>query len=174
MTVRTILSFDPGKTNMAYSVILKDGRKTPEVLEYGMIVNTITDLKPHNLKEVVKKFNREVVKLLKRYDIDEVTMERFVSRGLMGSLAEYICIMQGIVSINKRVTIFNLVMAATWKNQFNKSYDLKEFYKDAKSLKIQVHEVDAILIGLYYVDKTLFGKFSTSRFRKQFLRKLCQ
>ena len=168
---QTILAFDPGKTNMAYAIHKKTGKKI-EVLEFGMFKNTITDLKPQNLKDTVKDFNKAVVSLIKKYSVEEVSMERFISRGLLGSLAEYICIMQGIIAINKRVKIFNLVAAATWKNSFNKNYNLKQFYKDAKEHGIIVHEVDAILIGIYYIDKSLFAKFSSDRFRKQFLRKL--
>lgn len=154
-TTRTILAIDPGKVNMAFCLVRQTGKKY-RILKLGMVKHTIQDLKGLNLKSVVLKFHKEIDVLIKKYNVTELTMERFVSRGLMGSLSEFICIMQGILAIHPRIKVFNLVTAATWKNSFNKSFDLKEFYKMAHKLKILPHEVDATMIGLYYLDKTRY------------------
>jgi hypothetical protein len=138
--MKTILSIDPGKVNMGYGIIQQKAGKY-RIIKRGMIKNTIQDLKAYNLKDTVLRFHKEIEDMIDKYAITEVSMERFVSRGLLGSLAEYICIMQGILSINPKIKVFNLVMAATWKNSFNKSYELNEFYKQAKKLKIQPHEI---------------------------------
>jgi Holliday junction resolvasome RuvABC endonuclease subunit len=127
--MKTILSIDPGKVNMGYGVIQYNNNKY-RIVKRGKIKNTIQDLKDYNLKQTVLKFNQEIEDMIDKYKITEITMERFVSRGIRGSLSEYICIMQGILAINPKITAFNLVTAATWKNAFNKVYVLKDFYNE--------------------------------------------
>lgn len=170
--LKTILAIDPGKVNMGYSIIQQKGSKY-RILKRGMVKNTIRDLKPVNLKDTVSIFNNEIDDLIETFSVSEVSMERFVSRGLLGSLSEYICIMQGIISIHPKISTFNLITAATWKNSFNKRYALKEFYKQAKKIKIQPHEIDALLIGLYFLSKgDYFKNFSTEKIRSRILSHL--
>lgn len=170
--IKTILAIDPGKVNMGYSIIQFDNGKY-RIVARGMVENTIQDLKGDNIKPVVKKFHSEIQKKINTYGISELTMERFVSRGLLGSLSEFICIMQGILSINSKIKVFNLVTAATWKNAFNKHYELKAFYKLGKQYGILDHEVDAALIGLYYLGKAQhFTKFKYAKYRHRFFKRL--
>ena len=171
--MKTILSIDPGKVNMGYGIIQqKDGKY--RIVKRGMIKNTIQDLKAYNLKDTVLRFHQEIEGMIDEFNITEVSMERFVSRGLLGSLSEYICIMQGILAINPKVKVFNLVTAATWKNSFNKSFNLNEFYKMARKVKIQPHEIDAIMIGLYFLSKGgYYKKLSKARAREKMLKRLC-
>jgi hypothetical protein len=138
-----------------------------------MVKNTIQDLKHQNLKETVLKFHHEIESIIDTYKVTEISMERFVSRGLLGSLSEYICIMQGILAINPKIQVFNLVTAATWKNSFNKSYKLNDFYKQAKKLKIQAHEIDAVMIGLYFLSGgNYFKGLKAQQSREKMLIKL--
>lgn len=171
METKTILSIDPGKVNMGYAVIQMTG-KNVKILKVGMIKNTIQDLKGYNIKPVVLAFNKEICSLIRKYKITELTMERFVSRGLLGSLSEFICIMQGILAINTRIKVFNLVTAATWKNCFNKSYVLNDFYKEAKALKVEPHEVDAVCIGLYFLNKEIFKRLASKKSRAKLANRL--
>ena len=170
--MKTILCIDPGKVNMGYGIIQYNNNKY-RIVRRGKIKNTIQDLKDHNLKETVLKFNQEIEDMIDTYNVTEVTMERFVSRGIRGSLSEYICIMQGILAINPKITAFNLVTAATWKNTFNKAYSLKDLYKQARKLKLEDHEIDAVMIGLYYLGKgQFFAKLSKASAREKILKRL--
>ena len=170
--MKTILCIDPGKVNMGYGIIQYNNNKY-RIVKRGKIKNTIQDLKPYNLKEVVLRFHKEIEEMIDKFSITEITMERFVSRGIRGSLSEYICIMQGILAINPKITAFNLVTAATWKNTFNKVYDLNEFYKQAKKLKLENHEIDAVMIGLYYLAKgQFFQRLSKASARTKILKRL--
>ena len=170
---RILLSIDPGKVNMGYS-ITEYKNNTVCILKVGMIQNTIQDLKGYNIKPVVLAFNKEICALIRKFKVTEVTMERFVSRGLLGSLSEFICIMQGILAINTRIKVFNLVMAATWKNAFNKNYNLKDFYKEAKAKQIEPHEIDAVLIGLYFLNKDLFFRLAKKKSREALLIRIAK
>lgn len=172
---RVILAIDPGKVNMGYSVIeYDDDTATINILEVGMVKHTIQDLKGYNIKPVVLAFNKEICTLIRKYKVTELTMERFVSRGLLGSLSEFICIMQGILAINTKIKIFNLVTAATWKNCFNKNYVLNDYYKEAKKLKIEPHEIDAVMLGLYFINKELFLRLVKKKSREALLIRIAK
>lgn len=173
----TVLSIDPGKVNMGFAIVKKKKNKKKktiyQVAQYGMLKHPIADLKAHNLRPVCLQFHAEIDSLIDAHQVQAVSMERFISRGLLGSLAEYICIMQGIISLNPKLKAFNLVTPPAWKNAFNRHTDLKDFYKQALKLKIKPHEIDAILIGFYYLGGGLaFRKFSMPAYRQRFLSRL--
>lgn len=166
-----VLSIDPGKVNMGYAVIRRS-KTGYKILRLGMFKNTIQDLKPKNLKPAILQFQDELNQIIDKFSVSAVAIERFVSRGLLGSLSEYICIMQGMIAVHPKIKYYNLIIPSTWKNCFNKSYQLKLYYKEASRLKIQPHELDAALIGIYYLNKEVYKSFRRPKFRTKFLSKL--
>lgn len=170
-----ILALDPGKTNFGYAVLqYRDTKKGREyrLREHGHIKNTVNDLKPVNLLAAFDTYRQEILSIINRFNITEVVAERFVSRGLLGSLSEYVCNMQGITASIPGLTVFQLVMPATWKAAFNKNFKLNDFYKVVKKeAGMTPHQLDAVCIGLYFLSgKELFNAFSSFRGRKQFLQ----
>lgn len=173
----SVLSIDPGKVNMGFAIVKKKKNKKKKIVyqvaQFGMLSHPLADLKAHNLKPVILQFNAEIDQLLTTHQVQAVSMERFISRGLLGSLAEYICIMQGVISVNPKVKAFNLVTPPAWKNSFNRQADLKAFYKLGLKYKIKPHEIDAVLIGFYYLGAGLaFKKFSRPSYQHKFLASL--
>lgn len=144
-----VLGLDPGKVNFGYSIILLRDRAI-KLLDKGVLKNTITDLKD-NLYNRTCVFDTEIIDLVAVHGVTHIIGERFVSRGLLGSLSEYVNIMLGICSCRAK-TDFQLLVPATWKNRFNKVYDLDKLYSE---LRVTKHEIDATLIALYYIDQSL-------------------
>lgn len=145
--MKTLLALDPGKTNFGYSVLcwLDDHRY--KVVKCGMLTNTVRDLKGDVFGRI-KAYDEEIGAIVSQYKVGSIVAERFVSRGLLGSLSEYVNLMLGLTS-KFATDDFCLIIPATWKNRFNKKYCLKSFYKEASCTK---HVVDATLIGIYYID----------------------
>jgi hypothetical protein len=142
-----ILALDPGKVNFGYSILEANKRGHFKVLKNGTLKDTIQDLKL-NLYESVIMFENEVDTLIAEFNVTHIVGERFVSRGLLGSLSEYVNIMLGICAAKSSVN-FMLIIPATWKNQLKKKLDLELLYRE---LKVTKHEIDAVMIGVYYVD----------------------
>ena len=159
--MKSLLALDPGKVNFGYSVLDWKDDGTYRVRDCGILKHTITELK-RGLPKSTRKYGKEVSTLVNKYDIEVIIAERFVSRGLLGSLSEYVNIMLGITSVYAKKD-FLLIIPATWKNRFNKKYPLKNFYRDSVNTK---HSIDATLIGVYYIN-TLCGKETYFRFESK-------
>lgn len=150
-----ILSADPGTKNFAISITqhkIVGGRLRSKILATGMIDTTIKNLN-HEVVKDIKRFERDMIALRRRWKPDHVYFERFQSRGLKGTTIECINIMLGIM-----IRVFHdldprLLLASTWKNRIGRRLDLKSSYKDfgltRKHSPKTPHELDATLIGFY-------------------------
>lgn len=149
-----ILSGDPGKVNFALAVQeFKDRRIT--VLGTRMFKKPIQNLHL-DMRHPTKEFLAELEEMWKLYGpFDAMCFERFQSRGLGGNTIEAISLMLGVISFFalKKKCPLDLITASQWKNAFNRSMVLKDYYelhnlKSKKSRKA-IHEFDACLIGAY-------------------------
>jgi hypothetical protein len=140
-----IIAFDPGPKNFAYAIIKDD-------IVTGMLRNPVNILKDSNIfNEQIKKFSLEMKKLI--YGVDYIIIERFIARGRFGGfMGECINIMIGIIAYFSKGKVI-LITAATHKNFFKHMYSIKK--KDFQNLiikkKLQPHEKDAIMMGLYFL-----------------------
>lgn len=158
-----ILASDPGARNYGISLVELDlsDRKTPRfrVLYYGMLQNTVNDLRHPTLLEQKKAFIAEVKDLVRKFlpeqKVHLVIAERFMTRGLLGTLIEYVSFMLGVLHSEFKGSSFRAIQASTWKNDFRRKtgHQLNskgELYKTVKmDLGMKPHELDAILIGIY-------------------------
>jgi hypothetical protein len=71
-----------------------------------------------------------------------------MARGMKGSTIELVNCMLGALVARSGLKSQNvkLLPAAQWKNEFNRIYNLEEFYKSVNCVD---HQADASLIGLY-------------------------
>jgi hypothetical protein len=162
------LSFDPGTANFGYCVSDFKKRKYA-ILENGLIKPTVRDIN-NDVSGDLKRYAKTIRKLCDRFPTIELFIaERFMTRGLSGPLIESVAIMFGrgipIVQTRTSVTDIKLVTAAVWKNEVNKTIDLKELYK---IISVTPHQADSFLMGAYnyYVrhlqDKELFSEILTN------------
>jgi len=163
-----ILSCDPGSKNFGWSVLsgkLENGRITFKIKANGMCPCPVSQVKGSKaLQEDCAAFQDWFESIVTEYNIDAVCAERFMARGLLGALGEYVGIMMGIMIAslrrlgNKPMKIFP---AATWKNAVKRNTNDKEFltqmYKDAC---VVPHQLDAALIGVW----TLYQGFNRKDF----------
>lgn len=162
-----LLAIDPGKVNFGFSVLEHvDGRY--RVCRAGMIVHTIKDLKTNSITSGIDAFRSEISTITSKYQINTVVAERFLSRGLLGSMSEYINIMLGVIGGMPEITTFTLVTPATWKNAAKRVFSIDDVYKKCG---VTHHHVDAALIGIYWIDTSLnkrvpFSDWTDSRCRR--------
>jgi len=159
----TILSMDPGTTNFAASIIrvasVGESLKT-QVIGTRLVTNTIKV--PGDLVREARAFRAEIFSLESSHGpFDLVVAERFQSRGLKGLTIESINMMLGVLAT--MFDSFTVYTAATWKNAFNRKFNLKELYEIQKQLnkpikkseRRTVHELDCTLMGLFHACKHL-------------------
>lgn len=143
----TFLGLDPGTNNFAYGVVQVKGDKY-RILEHGMILHPLKELTGLDVGARSSKFRNEIQRIRRRHNAEFVTAERYMTRGHGGTTIEAISLMLGLVAtVFKNNTCF--VTAASWKNSWNKHYDLKEFYEELKPYGIPTHRIDAVNIALY-------------------------
>lgn len=149
----TILGIDPGSVNAGYAVLLvrvKNKKVQYKLEECGKLDNLLKDLKkPH--KKVLRAHVKEVKSLVTKYQVDYLLTERYMTRGIKGSTIEAVNQMLGALEIGLSQEITQ-IPAATWKNQVNRIFDLKDFYK---SVRVEPHEVDAVLQAMWLAGKKL-------------------
>jgi len=151
LTGVTVLSLDPGVTNCAWAVLESDRRGRVKLLGTGMIQNTVKEFTGDGVRESSRKFIGEIQQLIEEFSVTHLIAERFMSRGMKGLTIELVNAMLGILlnSWKGRRGTFKLVTAAQWKNEWNRNSDLTTFYG---MCNCEVHQVDAIGIGLYGID----------------------
>ena len=166
-----VIGMDPGSTN--YGVFVGDivGKQKVESfipIESSYIIHTLKGIKSG---PDLHLFTKEIKELFEHYQPDVVCIERFVSRGLRGSEAEKIGMMNGIISTvaenmkGRKTPTVRFVMAATWKNRYNKLRDLKEDYK---KIPLTNHQWDAAMIALFAFPYP--GDNAYSYIKKNFMR----
>lgn len=167
-----ILASDPGSKNYGIAVCLLDltNRAKPKfsVLRYGMLSNPVNDLRYPEMSKQRDLFLKEVRSFLADAQVNPkqinlVICERFMTRGLLGTLVEYVAYMIGLLHSEFSHSSFRAIQASTWKNAFKARTGFKLdkeslVYAKAKQAKILPHEVDAILIGAYGANAILHLK----------------
>lgn len=151
LTNVTVLSLDPGVTNCAWAALKSDRDGRVKLLGTGMIQNTVKEFTGDAVCESSSKFTREIQQLMEEFSVTHLIAERFMSRGMKGLTIELVNAMLGILinSWKGRLGTFKLITAAQWKNEWNRNSDLTAFYS---MCACEVHQVDAIGIGLYGID----------------------
>jgi hypothetical protein len=160
---------DPGDSNHGFGIISVDPSKQfkVKILECGMLtcqINNLTDrpAKPPKSKrrkriEVkdydpfptqFRLYHSEWDDIIKHYTVKRVTSERFQARGLRGKSIECVSIMNGVICTvaDLHNSIYEIITAATWKNQVNRYITLVELYKE---VKLPPHVIDAVFIAIY-------------------------
>lgn len=168
----TVLGIDPGSVNAGYAVIrvrVKKNKLEYKLEECGKLSNLLKELKlPH--KKELKAHVKEVKALVKKYGVDCILAERYMARGMKGSTIEAVNQMLGALEIGLAQEITQ-IPAATWKNQVNRKFDLKEFYK---TVPVEAHEVDAVFQAVWLAEKKLgidlLGKFTSIKKRNQLVK----
>lgn len=160
--MRRIVSMDPGTRNFALSVIKAkavDGQLKYRV-EGSSMLNTKNIL--HDMKTMQASIHRflDYLDPVLSSGVTDIVIERFQARGNKGPTIESICCMIGALAARYPHIQMTAYTAATWKNAYNRVSDLKELYEDHKDLRkdkstshIQIHQLDATLMGLYHAAK---------------------
>lgn len=168
MAVVNVLGVDPGKVNAAYSVVkvcTKTGRW--KVLEAGMMKHPVQNLTGEEVVARMTRFKGEVRKLKRKFGgLEVITAERFMTRGSssMGTTIEVVGIQLALLA-HVGVKKVRFITPAQWKNKWNKTRNLKEFYLKAKP--IPPHVVDSTLIALYGADLALGSNcFDAARYKQ--------
>jgi Holliday junction resolvasome RuvABC endonuclease subunit len=165
---------DPGDSNYGYCVLKANTAKGIlhlKIIEIGMFtcqINNLTDkpAKPPKSKrrkrtkimyppfeEQLKLYSREWINILNTFKPKKLTTERFQARGLRGKSIEAVSIMNGascLIAQSKHVD-FEMITAATWKNQINGCTNLEEIYDLVDGLT--PHSIDACFLAVYGVLK---------------------
>lgn len=151
-----LISLDPGKDNFAFCCMTKNAK----ILEYGMISNTILEMKfADTFTKQTKLFIAEVkrfLKILPKASSYRIVYERFIPRSLhKGNLGELTNIMIGMLlaTSNLKTECVVPITAAAWKC-FLKKHDL---YFSNKNLT--QHSIDSMCIGFYYLHKNEYITF---------------
>jgi hypothetical protein len=163
-----ILSCDPGSINFGFSVLtgrIQDGEISFKVVANGMCPCPLKRVKKSkDLRDQQVQFQLWFENLIFKHNIDAVCAERFMARGLLGPLGEYIGIMlgmMGLILIQKNKKPLKIFPAATWKNAVRRNADDKEFLdKTYKIAKVPPHQLDASLMGVW----TLYQGYNRTDF----------
>lgn len=151
-TTKRVLALDPGSKNMAISVVAANEHRKIKIIANSLLKYPIYDLTKFNAQR--KEFLEEIGQWMNLFQPNAVVIERFVSRGLHGSLGEYVSSMIGL--IGGRYTDLPLLplMAASWKNAFHRRHpvELDDLYRDCRTTP---HQLDSSFIGIYGLEKGL-------------------
>jgi hypothetical protein len=150
-----IFSHDPGSTNYGMAIVEANQDGTVRIVANSLCMEPVNDLTLFN--EQRKSYIAEIDRWVKLYHPDGLVAERFLSRGLQGSLGEYVSCMIGFTAQKYDHMPFFAPMAATWKVPLQKrfGFDLKELYKECGTTP---HQLDACFIGIYALEKGLNKK----------------
>jgi hypothetical protein len=150
-----IFSMDPGSTNYGMAVVEATPEGRVRIVANSLCMNPVYDLTQFN--EQRKAYIAEIDQWVKLYEPNGLVAERFLSRGLQGSLGEYVSCMIGFTAQEYDHLSFLAPMAATWKVPLQKrfGFDLKELYKQCGTTP---HQLDACFIGIYALEKGLGQK----------------
>lgn len=165
-----VLALDPGTKNFGvfggvlHGAVDMHGVK-PVVTT--MLKNPLTSLTA-DVMGATSNFMIELDFLMDLVQPDIVVIERFQTRGLMGTTVELVGFMLGLIAghINRRNsdhnlhTVFRPIVASQWKNAVNKKADLLEIYAKLDGPH-QHHRLDAFLMALYAFPNKDVYKFLT-------------
>lgn len=183
-----ILTMDPGTANFAVAIMIVsyvDGVFRFKCEGTAMLDKRrlLKDMK--TMRTSLLTFKGYVQPLFDNGKFDAFVAERFQARGGKGPTIESVNCMLGTMacmSEDAEIESADFITAGVWKNEFNRNGDLKEMYEDHKELRrdktrphIQIHQLDACLLGLYRACKILGIKpfsFITSRDKEAKLLKI--
>lgn len=167
-----ILSCDPGSTNLGWAVLA--GQKVGERISFKVIANGMCPCPVNQVKNSKElkfqqtKFRKWFTHMVKKYDVDAVCAERFMTRGLFGPIIELVGIMLGIMMCVAQKKQFKVFPAVIWKNAVRRNTGEKEFLNQCyKKAKVPPHQFDAALMGIW----TIFQGFKSPDFKPLDLRK---
>lgn len=142
-----VLALDPGSRNMGISVVGIHNKKV-KVIANSLMTNPMTSL-VNGLNTSLNVYLAEIDRWITKYEPECIILERFQSRGGMGPLIELVSGMVMAVCTEYRDRPCKVITAATWKNQFHrtfKDYELNDVYPECLTTP---HQLDATLIGIY-------------------------
>lgn len=147
-----IFSHDPGSTNYGMAIVEATKDRKVRIVANSLCSNPVYDLTKFN--EQRKAYISEIDQWAQLYKPNGLAAERFLSRGLQGSLGEYVSCMIGFTAQKYENLSFFAPMAATWKVPLQRrfEFDLKELYKQCGTTP---HQLDACFIGIYALEKGL-------------------
>ena len=160
-----ILAMDPGTANFAVSIMrisYVDG-----VFRFKCEGSAMLDgqrlLKDMKTMRTSLKVFEDYVQPLFDQDYDAFVAERFQARGGKGPTIESVnCMLGRMAGMSAHIEHGDFITAGVWKNEFNRFGDLKEMYADHKELRrdktrphIQIHQLDACLLGIYIACKII-------------------
>ncbi len=150
-----IFSMDPGSTNYGMAIVEATPDGKVRIVANSLCSNPVHDLTQFN--EQRKAYIAEIDGWVELFKPNGLVAERFLSRGLQGSLGEYVSCMIGFTAQKYEHLSFLAPMAATWKVPLQRrfSFDLKELYKQCGTTP---HQLDACFIGIYALEKCLGKK----------------
>jgi hypothetical protein len=151
-STKRVLALDPGSKNMAISVVAVNDQNKVRVIANSLLKHPIYDLTRFGAQR--KAFLSEIAEWVDLYQPNGIVIERFVSRGLHGSLGEYVSSMIGLIGGRYPDLPLLPLMAASWKNAFNRRHpvQLDELYPQCRTTP---HQLDSSFIGIYGLEKGL-------------------
>ncbi len=150
-----MLSFDPGKSNFAFSSITTK----PELECAGLLRCPIGSFKRDEQKKMLEAFTKEISKLLNRTKPDMIAIERLPGGRTGGSRGELVNIMIGILihtAMTMNIDKIVLVTSGEWKPALRRKYDIRDLH--AMFPKTKEHILDALYIGTYILERDLGAK----------------
>jgi hypothetical protein len=150
-----VFSMDPGSTNYGMAVVEATPEGGVRIVANSLCANPVYDLTQFNDQR--KAYIAEIDTWVELYKPKGLVAERFLSRGLQGSLGEYVSCMIGFTAQEYDHLSFLAPMAATWKVPLQRrfGFDLKELYKQCGTTP---HQLDACFIGIYALEQGLGRK----------------
>ena len=153
----TIMAHDPGTSNYGFSVLRATAaprnRIKVTVLLNGLCPERVKVLKSGSqLRESLHSFKAWYTKIVRKYKVQFVVAERFMTRGGKGPTIESINMMLGVLVCGDLPC--KVLPASQWKNSVRRAgIELDDWYTWAK---VTPHQLDACLIGTYMAS-TLYG-----------------
>ena len=154
----TVFANDPGSRNSGFAIVKgtldKRRRLQIKVVKNGMLFKLVTQLKDNaTLNKEAEEFKQTIVKIVNKFGIDQIIIERFMTRGLGGPLIEIVSVMIGLVL---GIVPVQAIPAVTWKVWAKKqSLDLDAMYKAAR---VPPHQVDSVCMAIFKLAKELDAK----------------
>lgn len=152
------IGIDMGSTNMMLGYLNTD-MKFVACWQFKNTITELVDNKGVPLHVRIRRFKKEFISYLDKWKPRRVMAERFMPRGIRGTLIEVVNIMIGVMAaicVRRKIN-FRVLTASTWKNSLNKRFrrtkndnPLNRLYKAFK-IK-QRHYIDAMLIAHYRND----------------------
>jgi hypothetical protein len=144
-STRVIIGIDPGSRNMGISAVALNDKNNVRCVANAIVTNPIYDLTTFNMQR--QMFLSEIDRWYELFNPVAFVAERFQTRGIGGPLIEYVSSMLGLIGGRYNIPV-KLTTAATWKNRYNRRFDLQleDVYKMSR---VTPHQLDSSLIGVY-------------------------